>query len=136
MPAPKNFEDALYNILVNTSGIGSKVSTRIYPDRAPDGTVTDYIVFQLVTGNRDQSHDSAASLTTQRFQIDCMSATPAGAKWLASLVKDALHGYTGTPVGGGVTVQYCNAFDGPSGFSETTKVYRRIVEIVAMFAEP
>lgn len=135
MPTPKTFEDALYAILQAASGVTDHVSTRVFPDRAPDAFAAPYIVYQLISGSRDQTQDSAVSLSTQRFQLDCISSVSAAkAKELAAEVKNALHGYTGTIAG--VKVDYINAFDGPGGFSDTTKVYRRIVEIVVMFVEP
>ena len=135
MPTPKTFEDALYAILAAASGVSALVGTRIYPDRAPDTFVAPYIVYQLISGERDQTQESAVSMSIQRYQIDCIAATSAAAaKILAAQVKNALHGYTGTAAS--VKVAYINAFDGPGGFAETTKVYRRIVEIVAMFVEP
>lgn len=135
MPPPKTFEDALYAILAAAPGVSALVGTRIYPDRAPDAFVSPYIAYQLISGARDQTQESAVSISTQRFQIDCIaSASSAAAKILAAEVKNVLHGYTGTIAG--VKVDYINAFDGPGGFSETTKVYRRIVEIVVLFVEP
>ena len=135
MPTPKTFEDALYAILAAASGVAALVGTRIYPDRAPDLFTSPYIVYQLISGSRDQTQESAISLSTQRFQLDCIApASSSEAKILAAEVKNALHGYTGTIAG--VKVDYINTFDGPGGFSETTKVYRRIVEIVVMFVEP
>ena len=134
MPDPKNFEDALYAILSGTTAIAARVSTRIYPDQAPETFAGEYIVYQLVYGESDQTHGSADSLSTQRFQIDCLALSSTAAKVLAKLVRKALHGYHGTV--GSLRIDFINAFDGPSGFSETTKVYRRIVEIVATFEEP
>jgi len=134
MAAPKTFEDALYAILQAASGVLALVSTRVYPDRAPDDVARPYIVYQLIGGERDQTQESAVSLSTQRFQLDCIAERSDKAKELAAEVKNALHGYTGTIAG--VKVDFINAFDGPGGFSETTKVYRRIVEIVVMFVEP
>jgi hypothetical protein len=140
MPTPKTFEDALYAILAAATGVTSLVGNvspapRIYPDRAPDLHASPYIVYQLITGARDQTQESAESMSTQRFQLDCISSVSSTqAKILAAEVKNALHGYKGTIAG--VKVDYINAFDGPGGFSDTTKVYRRIVEIVVMFVEP
>lgn len=138
MPDPTNFEDALYAILSAAAPVTTLLGASppaIYPDRAPDNASGRYVVYQLVSGTSDQAHDTPASLTVQRFQIDCIShASSKDAKLIAKAVRTALHGYKGTIAG--VRVEHVNAFDGPADFSETSKGYRRIVEIEVMFAEP
>lgn len=138
MPDPTNFEDALYAILQAASAVTALLGTSppaIYPDRAPDNATGRYVVYQLVSGTSDQNHDTPASLTIQRFQLDCIShASSKDAKNLAKTVRAVLHGYKGTIAG--ARVEHVNAFDGPADFSETSKGYRRIVEIEVMFAEP
>lgn len=140
MPEPVAFDQALYALLQADSEVtallGTGDNTRVYPDRAPDDVgAVDYVVYQLVSGESDQSHESANSLTRQRWQLDCISHTSAAAaKTLAKRVRTALHGYAGTIAS--LRIGEINAFDGPSGFEESGKAYRRIVEIDVLFAEP
>lgn len=140
MPDPVVMDDALYAILganaLVTALLGSGDNLRVYPDRAPDDVgAVDYVVYQLITGESDQDHESAASTTRQRWQFDCISHTSAAAaKNLAKRVRDALHGYAGTAAG--VRIGEINAYDGPSNFDQAGKAYRRIVETDVLFAEP
>lgn len=140
MPEPVALDQALYAILGAdadvTALLGSGDNLRVYPDRAPDDVgAVDYVVYQLITGESDQSHESAASMSRERWQLDCISHTSAAAaKTLAKRVRTALHGYAGTIAS--VRIGEINAFAGPSNFEPAGKGYRRIVEIDVLFAEP
>lgn len=140
MPDPVAMDEAVYAILGADSDVtallGSGDNLRVYPDRAPDDVgAVDYVVYQTIYAERDQSHESSDSMTRQRMQLDCISHTSAAAaKVLAKRVAEALHGYAGTVAG--VRVGAVNAFEGPSSFEQAGKAYRRIVEIDVLFAEP
>jgi hypothetical protein len=138
MPMVTDIEEAIHLMLTVDPTVAGLVGERVYPDHAPDAYEGAYIVFQLIPGGgRDQSHDSADSLTTAHYQIDCIAPRSDLARQLANAVKDALHGFSGG-VGSPspFTIGYIGASDGPPDFSETPKMYRRIVEITLIFPEP
>jgi len=126
VPAPKTVDDALHAKLTAATGVSSIVSTRIHPDRAPDGVAAPYIVFQLIYADQDQTLAGAAGLAEHLFQIDCYAKDAAKAKELAQRVVLALHGFQGSA--GSVTIRALRANLGPSFFFEETKMYQRVVE--------
>lgn len=70
---------------------------RVYPDVAPAGAPTPYIVYQSVGGVDETTFDGTDTLQNSRMQVAVWSATRAEA---ASIIKQVRAALTAEPVAG------------------------------------
>lgn len=96
-------EKAIYARLAAVAGVSALVSSRIYPQLAPQDTALPYIVFRETSSQVYQSKTpSADGLTRSELEVHCVADMPLAATTLAEEVRKALHGFSGAA--GGVTV--------------------------------
>jgi hypothetical protein len=112
-------EEALYTLLTGNAGVSALVSTRIYPLTIPQNVHLPAIACQVITTEREYSHDGQSptagpyiQLTIQAKGTGTTSAYDQ-AKAIAAAVRAALSGFRGT-VGsdeiGGIFLE--NEYDG------------------------
>lgn len=94
-------EQALHDQLAATTAVTDIVSTRIYPEMLPENPTLPAITYQRTSGARTQVMSAASGLAAPHFQVDAWAATYAAVKALATQVRKALDGYTGTLGGTG-----------------------------------
>ena len=87
-----SIETDLYTTLSNDSGVTALISTRIYPNLAPEGVTHPYVTYQVVTGERLSTIAGVDDAKRKRIQINCHADTYASAKDLAAAVEAALEG--------------------------------------------
>lgn len=110
-----DIESALVSLLKADSTVASLVSTRIYPVVVPQGATLPAIAQSKVSGPRVHAHDGVQQLATPTIQWECKGSTYASAKAVATAVRGAVDGYTGTI--GGVTIQAIYVRNEIDGFS-------------------
>jgi hypothetical protein len=88
-------EKGLYTLLAGTSGVTSLVSTRIYPNKAPQNAGTRYIVYRRVMNEHRRHLKGSSNLKRATISIECIGATYDEAKSLYSAVYAAI-GENGT----------------------------------------
>lgn len=121
---------ALYNILSNAAGVTAIVSTRIYPDTAPQGSTLPYVVYSAISSVPQNTKDVPAKIDHVRVQIDCYAATTASAagqdiaEALSEAVRAAIDGIMpgvyGTVVVDGIQFENEN-----SAVNEEVDIFRR-----------
>jgi len=89
-------ESAIRAILISDSDTNDLVSGRVYPYLRQQGATFPAIVYELDTTEPEQGMGGYLSLTRATLTVNCIAETYSGAKDLASKVRTALNGYTGT----------------------------------------
>lgn len=114
------------------------VGARVYPNRAPQGTSADCVVYQQITGQRSYTNDGACGLVSAMFRLTCWSTTLLGARNLANAVRIDLEAATpGT--WDGTVIQSCfvdTEVDIDSGFVEDAILrYGKALDLDIAFTE-
>ena len=92
-------EQGIYTILTDDSGV-SAITTRVYPWRRQQDSDLPAIAYELDGTEPEQGLDGYLDFTRAILTVSCIETTYGLAKELASKVRDALNGYTGTPTNG------------------------------------
>ena len=93
--AASTIEEALHDIIIADNTVKA-ITTRCYPGTLPQGAVYPLVLYMKITGNRDHALRGATGWAHPRFQVETWATTYAGAKALASAVRNALDDYKGT----------------------------------------
>lgn len=91
-----NVGQIIYGVLSATAGVTALVSTRIYPDMAPQNVTFPYIVFQKLQTQPTDTKEGVSKLDKILVQVDCYSNNYDNAHSLAAAIRTALDRYTGT----------------------------------------
>ena len=91
-----NVGQIIYGVLSAASGVTALVSTRIYPDMAPQNDTFPYIVFQKLQTKPTDTKEGVSKLDKILVQVDCYSNNYDNTHSLAAAVRTALDRYTGT----------------------------------------
>lgn len=103
---------ALRTLILANGAVASKIGTRVFPGRLPQGEKRDSLVVQRISAVGGHTMDGPDGLEWRRFQIDAYSETGDGAFALAEAVKAAIVGYRGTVSWGTDSPQESIAFQG------------------------
>ena len=113
---------SIYNILSSDTTITDIVSTRIFPNVAPQKTELPFIIYDVNGVEPNDTKDGASTLDTNDVMISCYSVTYSQASDLAQKIRVAMDRINeGTY--GGETIQssqfqsYNDIFDDTSGDS-------------------
>ena len=85
-------ETDLYSTLSGDAGVSALVSTRIYPNLAPESAGNPLLVYSTVAENRVDTLPGTNDMRRSMMQISCHADTYAAAKGLAEAVFTALAG--------------------------------------------
>ena len=88
-------ESALYSHLSNKASITALVSTRIYPQVAPDTASYPFIVYSVISEGHEHSMSGASGLASVTMQIDAWASTVASRVALSEAIRNALDGFRG-----------------------------------------
>ena len=83
-------EADLYSVLAADAGVSALVSTRIYPNLAPESAANPLITYFMLAGTREHTLPGANNMKRKLVQISCHADTYSGAKALAAAVDSAL----------------------------------------------
>lgn len=100
-----SLEEGLRSALVADGTVNGLIAGRIYPEIMPQDVVYPAISYQRISTVRYQMLEGVDDFTQARLQVDCWSDTYSGVKSLATAVKSALDGATGTL--GSQAIQHC-----------------------------
>jgi len=89
-------EHQLVEYLRDDAYIRDRVSGRIYPGKALQGTRGEVLIIREITSNPIYTIDLEAGIHDKVIQIDCYAASPRSAFTLSERVRDVLSGYRGT----------------------------------------
>ena len=104
-------EQAIFTRLSGWAPLASLVATRIYPMRAPQNAAPPFITYQRISAPRLRSITGGSGQANPRIQVDVYAKSYAGAKALATQVRECLDNFRGTiftGAGASVTVRSCS----------------------------
>lgn len=116
--------DALYTILAAATDLTALVSTRIYPDKAPQHATAPYVVFQRVSGTHLESHQGSSGLAMPRFQFDAWAPQRSAAENVGKQIRLALQGYSNLSPVSGTIIQAILAEGHGGGYDDKTELFR------------
>ena len=91
-------ENALRSILITDDTV-KLITTRCYPIAIPQSPTYPLILYTRITGMRDHVLQGPSGAAHPRFQVESWAETYTAAKSLASAIRVALDGYSGTVLG-------------------------------------
>jgi len=91
-----SLEQSLQNRATTDSTISSLVSTRVYPEAAPQAATLPYVVYSRVSTIRYPHITGPSGVVAARMQFDVIAATYAAAKPIADAIRLRFDGYRGT----------------------------------------
>ncbi len=97
---------AIYNILSNTTAVTDIVSTKIYPEIAPQNESQPYIVYSVVSNNPTDTKEDNGNVDEASIEVYCFNTKYTTAIDLGVAVRAALERRNGTF--GGVKIQSIN----------------------------
>ena len=111
---------SIYNILSTTTNITDLVSTRIFPNVAPQTTTFPFIIYDVTGVSPNDTKDGASTLDTNDVMISCYSETYSQASDLAQKIRVAMDRinegtYGGEQIQSSQFQSYNDIFDDTSG---------------------
>lgn len=91
--------EAVYSLLSNDAGVAALVGDRIFPDVSPQRTPSPFVVYSTVSSSSYRHVKGPSGRATPRYQFDCYAESRLDADRLATAVRIALEGFTGTVAG-------------------------------------
>ena len=91
-----SLEKAVRAILIADGTTNGLVSSRIYPQRRPQGTALPAIIYSNIFDHETESIQTQSGLRRARMSVELLSSTYGGVKTLRDAVESALINYTGT----------------------------------------
>tara|TARA_R100000458_G_scaffold45780_1_gene44108 strand:+ start:4918 stop:5310 length:393 start_codon:yes stop_codon:yes gene_type:complete len=97
---------AIYNILSNVTAVTDIVSTKIYPEIAPQNESQPYIVYSVVSNSPTDTKEENGNVDEASIEVYCFNTKYSTAIDLGVAVRAALERKNGTF--GGVKIQSIN----------------------------
>jgi hypothetical protein len=110
-------EEGLNTHLLADGTVTGLVGTRIYPLQAPQDADLPALVYQRISGPRDQTQSGPSGLVEARMQLTYLGATYSEAKSVAEAVRGSIDGFSGTM--GGIAVNACQLDNEIDGWAAT-----------------
>ena len=89
-------EAGIYDRLSNFVGLTALVSTRIFPDIAPQDVDDPFVTYDRISTDRDSLLSADSGVVTARFQMSAWSQSKGTAIAVAAKIRAAYQRYTGT----------------------------------------
>jgi hypothetical protein len=110
---------AIYGILNAAAPVTGYVSTRIYPDMAPQNAEYPFIVYRLTGNLPSDTKEGASILDVVEATVEMYSKTYTQAQDIAGAVRTALDRYSGTVSGVEIdSIRFAAAASMPMVFDE------------------
>ena len=94
-----SLEKAVRSILIADGTVTGLVSSRVYPQRRPQGTAVPAIVYQNVFQATNEALATQGGIKRTRLSVEVFDKTYGATKTLRNAVESALINYTGTTEG-------------------------------------
>lgn len=120
-------EEALSTKLRSTAAVSALVGNRIYPGKAPQGTTSAYVVYDLLGGENVGAHDGFTGLRSGRISFACCAPKYGEAKAVAEAVRLALAGWRG--VQGALEISVPQVFEDEDLWDDTLSLYVIVVDM-------
>lgn len=90
-----SLESDLHNFIETDSEISALIGGRVYPQVAPTGAATPYVVIDVVAGNPEYHAGGEAGVSTTEWDIDIFADTYAETISVKEKLRDQLSGKKG-----------------------------------------
>lgn len=134
-------ESAIYSHLSGVVAVTALVSTRIYPNVAPQGVTLPYIVQQRVSRRGFPNLAGSSGMVRQRHQLDCFATTQASIDTIVTALRTALDGWRNTAMGTeslnvlSITLEDArDSYQAPSDGSDIG-VHRASLDFIVLYGE-
>lgn len=129
-------EAVVYSLLSNAAPVTALVGTRIYPGIAPEGTAAPWIVYELISNNRQPAIDAQAAshVTRSRVQVNLAAVAYATIKAMRATVIAATQFQRGT-IGGVSVISVLPDGDGAIGFDGETSLFYQSIDLMLTLYE-
>ena len=94
-------EEALKSRLTSYAGLAALIGSRAFPMALPENPTLPAVVYQRISGTREQALGGSTGLARPRFQVIVWATTYAQARAAATQVRLALDGWDGVLGGTG-----------------------------------
>lgn len=91
---------AIYDILSNDAGVGALISTRIYPDIAPQNVAYPFVIYTIDQADPSDTKDGAAPIYLLSFSVQIYSESYDTTNAIANAIRSALGSKTAGTYGG------------------------------------
>ena len=91
---------AIYDILSNDAGVGALISTRIYPDIAPQNVAYPFAIYTIDQADPSDTKDGAAPIYLLSFVVQIYSESYDMTNAIANAIRSALGAKTAGTYGG------------------------------------
>ena len=130
-------EADLFTYLTAQASITTLVSTRIYPDAAPQGAILPLIIYSKQSTDRQVTLKRSVGVCTARVQLDAFGATRTVCENILEQIRLRADGFQGN---WGTTFIHLCRFDSESvGWdvegAKETGIHRSTVDLVVSFSE-
>ena len=130
-------EADLYSYMTSESTITNLVSTRIYPDAAPQSSTLPLIVYSKQSTDRQVTLKRSVGICTARIQLDIFGASRTVCENIVEQIRLRTDGFQGN---WGTTFIHLCKFDSESvGWdlesAKDTGIHRATVDLVVSFSE-
>lgn len=121
---------AIYGRLQAVSAVTSLVSTRIYPDLAPQNTTYPFLVYRLTGNVPTDTKEGVSKLDVVQVTIEIYANTYTSKADIAEAVRTALDRYSGTIEGVVIdSIRFSNARNYDMNFDEHIFISEQIYEV-------
>jgi len=130
-------DEAVKAYLASYAGLTALTSTRIFPDKLPDGVTYPAVVYEFISEETtDTFVQPSAELTADIFQFSAWATTRKAADSVARQIKKAFKNYSGLMGGsGGVTVNAVMQISKMKDMDDSTKLYRTMYDMQIWYQE-
>lgn len=128
-----SIESVIYDRATGHAGLSALVSTRVYPNVAPQNVTVPFVTYRRVSAVRPSGFGSDVGIVEARFQFDMYATTYSGARAVAEQVRAAFQRWTnssGTVVYETRIENELESFD-----AEPALLHRAVTDIVFHYAE-
>jgi hypothetical protein len=87
---------AIYYLLSNATDVTNIVGTKIFPETAPQGQATPYVVYSVVSNSPSDVKESGETIDVAQVEIFSVETTYAKAVTLGAAIREALDRKVGT----------------------------------------
>ena len=123
----------IYDRATGHAGLSALISTRFYPNVAPQGVTVPFVTYRRVSAVRPSAFGADAGVVEARFQLDMYATTYSGVRAVAEQVRAAFQRWTnssGTVVYDCFIVSELESFD-----AEPALLHRAVTDILVHYAE-
>lgn len=133
------FSEDIFTFLQTQAAVTDLVGEKIRPDMVDVDDALPYIVYQMVSTDRDSTFEKVGGFVMRRYQFECYSTDYTEAQLMAATVLSVLEGSPAFPT---FDVHHALQVDERSGppseqrSHETGGAYRSDVEIEFAYTDP